>query len=93
MFFFYFFLVILIFIYIFVPLFREKIGFETIGQYGQYNELMAQKKEIESAVEEIDYEFEQGKITLDDYNTRKKKYSTDLLDIEKRLEKLKRAPK
>lgn len=89
MFFFYFFLIILIFIYIFVPLFSKKISFKIIDKYSQYNELIILKKEIEIALEEIDYELEQCKITLDDYNIRKREYAANLLDIETRLKKLK----
>ncbi len=85
MIFFYCSLVILLFLYIFIPILIKNRGADLDIKFDDYKNLKIYLEEINNRLEEISFDYQQGKITIDDYQKMKDAYLKELELIESKL--------
>ncbi len=78
MIFFYCSLVILLFLYIFIPILIKNRSADLDIKFDDYKNLKIYLEEINNRLEEISFDYQQGKITIDDYQKMKDAYLKEL---------------
>jgi chromosome segregation ATPase len=84
----YLFLIVLIFLYIISPLLAQRVNINFAQIYDDYNNLQMLRKEYESAIEDLNYDLQQNKISSDEYKVKIQEYNEKLAEIDAKLKEI-----